>query len=123
MYNVFVYGTLLYAETLHSVLNQEYLPKNIDGRLQGYEPRVLPHAPFPGLVPIWNGSCEGKILLNITKDQLARLDRYEGEGCLYKRIFVHVKASTNELYGCWTYLYLDETTDYIWNPDNRKVLI
>ncbi|SDN11108.1 gamma-glutamylcyclotransferase family protein [Vreelandella arcis] len=76
-HHVFVYGTLRYAPVRWVVMGGSGNPR--DATLTGYRRNGLDLSPAP------EHQVEG-LLLRVSADQLARLDRYERLGIRYERV-------------------------------------
>ena len=89
---VFVYGTLQFNFRNHGVL--ENSPFHGQGVLSGYALYHLPQG-YPGIVVDPNGKVRGE-LYEVSASTLAELDRFEGEGYLYRRTGVMVTIEGQE---------------------------
>lgn len=71
---------------------------------------------YPGLVPRKDHSVNGILVRDITKEQLERLDMFEGDE--YTRVEVRVLAG-EETIACQTYLFQDEEVleESVWDFD------
>lgn len=98
---VFVYGTLLKGRS-----NYEHFlaPANpvMRGEIEGFEMYDL--GSFPGVVR-GTGNVKGEVY-RVTKEQLERIDRLEGEGSLYKKEAVPVRGNFQEDKDVTAYVYL-----------------
>lgn len=104
--NVFVYGTLMKS-------NRKGMTYLKDARclgeatLKGYELYDLGN--FPGIVQ-GDDKVKGEAY-TITVDKLPELDRYEGEGSLYKRKLVEVYSEgSKDKINCYVYVYNRSTS-------------
>ncbi|WP_434985664.1 gamma-glutamylcyclotransferase family protein [Vreelandella zhaodongensis] len=92
-HGVFVYGTLRYSPVRLVVMGSSGNPQA--ARLEGFTKEGLDLAPDP------NSHVEG-LRLEVTADQLLRLDRYERLGVRYER----VKQTLTDGSTAWVYLRL-----------------
>jgi gamma-glutamylcyclotransferase (GGCT)/AIG2-like uncharacterized protein YtfP len=98
---LFVYGTLM----RNNRAGRSYLD-NADFKgectLSGYALYDLGY--YPGIVEDEDGRVKGE-LYSVPQDKLSRIDIYEAEGSLYKRIMVQVLSDKNELLDAYAYVY------------------
>ena len=85
--DLFVYGTLLDDTVVQQVTGRRF-PKRA-ARLSGYR-KFTPDGGYPYIVAHEGGAVEGALLCGLDQDALQALDRYEDEGCLYRRIEVTI---------------------------------
>ena len=83
------------------IVRNEY--QDIPARLEHYARYKLANRDYPGLLARDQASTDGVIYLDVTKPDLERLDRFEGEE--YERIRVQVADQTGKPYTACTYLY------------------
>lgn len=89
---VFVYGSLLERSVLNRVIGRAFAGESLSARLKGWQ-RVADRWDYPFLVESPRGAVVGMLLLDLTPDDLARLDAYEDVGSgLYERIQVAVQT-------------------------------
>ncbi|RUR51621.1 gamma-glutamylcyclotransferase family protein [Vreelandella populi] len=96
-HNVFVYGTLRYTAIRWVVMGGSGNPQA--ATLEGYQRNGLDLSPLPG------SRVEG-LKLEVSADQLERLDRYERLGVRYER----VKKKLVDGSSVWVYVRLPETS-------------
>ena len=99
---LFVYGTLMHNGRAEYLLSDaKFIGKAI---LKDYAMYDLGN--FPGIVSRKGEWVEGELFL-IRDSDFAGLDRYEGEGTLYRREIVTVQSSSGPQ-NAWAYIYLCE---------------
>ena len=98
--SLFVYGTLLCRDRLHSVTGRDF--RQSPALLLGYE-RIHGRARYPYITPRAEGGVSGAVLFDVDPVSLGRLDRYEVEGVLYFRRSVQVLCDRRRL-DCETYV-------------------
>ena len=101
--DLFVYGTLMDEDTVRRVTGR------IFPRARAVLPdfaRFHPRGCYAYVLPRRGSEVEGLLLLEIDPASLARLDEYEDEGRLYRRIEVRVVCDGRER-SCFTYCGLD----------------
>ncbi|MDD4296230.1 MAG: gamma-glutamylcyclotransferase [Ruminiclostridium sp.] len=104
--NLFVYGTLM-KNNCHGVTylsNARFLG---DCVLKGYA--LYDFGAYPGIVEDQSSSVKGE-LYEVSSDSIPAIDRYEGEGYLYKRKRIDVYSSNHSVYSALTYVY-NQSTD------------
>lgn len=93
---LFVFGTLMDAETLHFVLGRPVAPECVlPARLLGYQRRTIRGREYPMLVRRTDASVEGLVILNLDAADWRRLDAYEGPE--YRQAAVTVIAPVGPL--------------------------
>ncbi|QNO16718.1 gamma-glutamylcyclotransferase [Alkalicella caledoniensis] len=121
--NVFVYGTLMKSNRNGMTYLKDAKCLG-EATLEGYELYDL--GSFPGIVQ-GDGKVKGEVY-TISVDKLPELDRYEGEGSLYKRNKVEVYSEeSKEKVNCYVYVYNRSTTgrpkvEYKYQPWHEGVV-
>jgi len=78
MNNIFTYGSLMFPEVWERVVGSHYQVS--PARLDGYVRRQLRDEIYPVIVPqVPDSHVEGMLYFGISIEDLARLDRFEGE--------------------------------------------
>ena len=98
---VFVYGTLLKGRSNYARFLAPADPV-MRGEIKGFEMYDL--GAFPGVVK-GNGTVKGEVY-RVTKAELERIDRLEGEGSLYVKELVTVKGYLTEDNDLSAYVYI-----------------
>lgn len=96
---LFVYGTLLSAQTRARVLGRAVAVRT--ARLTGYRRMSLAGRHYPGLVRARNGEVTGLLVEGLGKGDLRQLDRYEGQE--YRRHLLRIDTSSGPQQA-WVYL-------------------
>lgn len=81
---VFVYGTLQHPPLLHRLLGR--VPRSVPAELAGHRAAPLAGRPYPGLLREDGQAAPGRVILDLSDDDLAILDAFEGPE--YERIGV-----------------------------------
>lgn len=95
MEKLFVYGTLQDVLVQQSLIGR--IVRGVPDTLNGYTIHLDLMPPYPVAMPAKNSSIQGQIL-NVSSDELAKLDAYEGE--CYVRIHVSLLSG----YETWVYI-------------------
>ena len=101
--NVFTYGSLMYDSIWSRVVAGTYPKKS--GVVQGFERLKVRNEPYPGLIR-GQDVVEGVVHFDLTAQDVARLDRFEGE--LYQREEVEVVCEDGERTPALVYVVRDE---------------
>jgi gamma-glutamylcyclotransferase (GGCT)/AIG2-like uncharacterized protein YtfP len=101
MDNVFCYGTLEWPEVLEAVTGRHFA--SIPAVLPGFARFLLREQVYPAVVERAGAETDGRVWLGVDASALARLDAFEGEGQLYERRALPVRAAQGELLA-WTYV-------------------
>ena len=113
--NVFTYGSLMYPRVWSRVVTQAYTQKI--GVVQGFRRLQVNNQPYPGLIK-GEGKVEGVVYLDISPQDLARLDHFEGE--LYRRDEVAVACRDGANLRAFVYIIRDEYQNILgdeWLPE------
>jgi gamma-glutamylcyclotransferase (GGCT)/AIG2-like uncharacterized protein YtfP len=84
--HVFTYGTLVFPEVMEAVAGRAFV--SLAARLAGYGRVCVRGAVYPGARADATATIDGVLYLDVGRDALERLDRFEGE--LYERCPVRV---------------------------------
>jgi len=76
--DVFVYGTLQDAAIREAVIGHG-VPRVTPARIKGYEARLVRGGDFPMIRPSLAGVVEGLILHDLSEEDVAALDKFEGD--------------------------------------------
>ncbi len=100
-HRLFVYGTLMQDRNVRMLIGRNVL--SVPATLYNYI-RIAPSWSFPFVVPQAHTQTEGRVLMDLTDEELAILDKFEDEGNLYWRQRVAVKLADGEKVNCYTYV-------------------
>lgn len=112
---LFTYGSLMFPEVWERVVKGSY--EHERGTACGYERYTVSGMTYPGMIEQAGGSVEGVAYFNISDDDLAILDAFEGES--YVRRSVTVQLADGRQIEAQTYLFLEpaELSTRPWNPE------
>ncbi len=99
--DLFVYGTLMNDQHVRLLLNRRV--ESEPAVLHNYM-RVVPPGAFYFVVKQHGATAQGRLLKNLTPEEIARLDAFEDEGNLYFRRVVVVRNQENRRRRCMTYV-------------------
>ena len=114
--HLFVYGTLQHPHIWRGVVKGEY--QKSFALLKGFQACVLKGVVYPGLIEKEDSYANGMIYYDINKEDLARLDAFEGMS--YKRVEVFPSVDGKDDVSCHTYLYIGDqhiVTHEMWSFD------
>lgn len=100
-HRLFVYGTLMHDRNVKMLLGRNV--KSEVAILNNYI-RIAPSWSFPFVVPQAHTKTQGRILFDLTDDELNILDKFEDEGNLYWRQRVNVTLENGDKTTCYTYV-------------------
>ncbi|WP_235297008.1 gamma-glutamylcyclotransferase family protein [Portibacter marinus] len=92
--NLFVYGTLMDAETWSYFTTKTYHSTSFV--LKGYVKKRIKDRPYPGIIVHPDSFVEGILYANVEEDDIYRLDEYEGDE--YDRIILTQDGMDIETY-------------------------
>jgi len=109
MKSIFVYGSLMFDDVWNRIVQHRY-EKHV-AVLSGYKRLSVKGEHYPGLVKSFNSSVEGVVYLDVTAQDIKRLDKFEGD--CYIKIPVTVTCETGQEVNADVYLF---------NKRNRRSL-
>jgi gamma-glutamylcyclotransferase (GGCT)/AIG2-like uncharacterized protein YtfP len=91
--HLFAYGSLVDPACLDQVLGHRHAGERLAARLDGFERIATDDSPFPYLVAAQGRSVDGVLLMDLSLQDVAALDRYEEvDQGIYQRQIVEVEA-------------------------------
>ncbi|HOL96561.1 MAG TPA: gamma-glutamylcyclotransferase [bacterium] len=94
-FNLFIYGSLRDSHVFMEVTGIP-CPDKIPAVLEGYTPGAAVCG-YPAAIPKPDSQMKGEVIPGLPPEILARLDAYEGEGELYRRVCARVKTALGEM--------------------------
>jgi gamma-glutamylcyclotransferase (GGCT)/AIG2-like uncharacterized protein YtfP len=108
---LFVYGTLLFPPVLERVIGRR--PEMCRAAAPGFAARKMPDVIWPGMISLEMSVAGGCLLLDLTPEELALLDAWEGEP--YRRKEIDVVDDLGRVVSAGAYLVDEaEVTDEPW---------
>ncbi len=101
--NVFTYGSLMFDEVWRKVVAGSY--RSEAATLDGYRRFAVPGVTYPGIVAMPGERVEGRLYLDVSPDDMARLDAFEGAE--YGRYALPVVLASGATVSAGTYVWLD----------------
>lgn len=83
MTHVFTYGSLMFDRIWQQLVTQDYSSEILT--LHGFERRALKHASYPAVIPAAHKTIRGRLYLDVSDEDVARLDNFEGDEYLRSR--------------------------------------
>lgn len=116
MIHIFTYGSLMFDEIWSGVVEGTY--DRLDGTLFGFERKSIRNEHYPAVIPgPITSSVEGVLYLDIQKEDLLRLDSFEGS--FYRRQTVQIQTDNN-IFAAEAYIldpsYRHVLSDETWDP-------
>jgi len=104
-HNVFTYGSLMFDDIMQNLLGKP--ATKIPAVLQGWMRHALKDRTYPGAVPATdpNAKIDGILWLSLTDQDLAILDRFEGNE--YDKLQVEVLSAAGQTYPALLYAWKD----------------
>jgi gamma-glutamylcyclotransferase (GGCT)/AIG2-like uncharacterized protein YtfP len=99
--NVFVYGTLMFAEVRAALIKDRY--HKVEARLEGFKRLEVKGQVYPGMIEAQASFVDGMLILGVQDTDMLLLDRFEGE--YYRRAQVAVSANDGRLVDAETYIF------------------
>lgn len=98
---VFVYGTLIFPQVMEAVTGKVH--KGQTAKLHNFAAYKVVGDVYPGIWHLEGVSTDGILYQGISKDELAKLDLYEGEE--YNRELLEVETEDGNTHRAWVYTY------------------
>ncbi len=86
MTHIFTYGSLMFDQVWQQIVSRPYASKAYE--LRGFLRQSLRHADYPAAIPQPGSSITGRLYINVIKEDIERLDRFEGSEYLREHIAV-----------------------------------
>lgn len=122
MKNVFVYGSLMFADVWDRIAGHRY--EKHAAVLHGHRRLCVRGETYPGVVKSFNRSVEGVVYLDVKAQVIRRLDRFEGE--YYSRTSVMVTCEHGVRLDAEVYLFSKRNRNLLstlpWNPERFQML-
>ncbi len=117
MNHIFTYGSLMFNQVWANVVRGSY--EQHRGTLTGYVRRCIINENYPAILPgPLTSTVSGIIYLNVTSEDIHRLDAFEGSYYFRKSVQV---STENNIFAADTYVlknsYRHITTDNEWDPE------
>jgi len=100
--NIFTYGSLMFDEVWRQVVSGHY--RSAPAVLHHHQRHALTGLSYPGVVAMPGEQVAGRLYFDVSADDIARLDVFEGSE--YRRDLLQVMAN-GEPASAWTYIWLD----------------
>lgn len=112
---LFTYGSLMFPEVWEKVLQGSY--ERTRGTACGYARYSVSGMTYPGMIAQAGSSVDGVVYFDISDDDLAILDAFEGEN--YQRRSVALQLADGRRIEAQTYLFLEpeELSNQPWDPE------
>ena len=101
--NIFTYGSLMFDEVWRQVVTGQYHSES--AVLHHHRRHALTGLSYPGVVAAPGEQVAGRLYLDVSAGDMARLDAFEGSE--YRRDALQVLLASGEPASAWTYIWLD----------------
>lgn len=116
---VFTYGSLMFAPVWQRVVRGDYraAPAVVDNHAR----YAVAGETYPGMVACLGETVRGLVYLDVSAEDLAALDRFEGED--YCRILVDAKLDSGQPMQAYAYVYVnsEQLTEQPWQPERFEL--
>lgn len=100
--HLFTYGSLMFPEVWNTVVRGSYQKQ--PARLYGFQRRAIESETYPAAIAAGvDDHIDGQLYMNITADDMQRLDRFEGDD--YDNVEVPLTLANGEVVMARLYLY------------------
>lgn len=113
--HVFTYGSLMFLQVWQRVVRGTY--RSARARLDGHARFEIDNETYPGVIPQAGASVDGLLYFDVSPQDLAALDAFEGSE--YRRDEVRVSLESGETVdaGVYLYLYPEKLSESPWIPE------
>ncbi|RJG07527.1 gamma-glutamylcyclotransferase [Noviherbaspirillum cavernae] len=113
--NIFTYGSLMFPEVWEKVVRGKY--RSTQAVAPDHARFAIRGETYPGMVTAPGQTVAGVVYFDVTPDDVAALDIFEGTP--YRRDVLQVRLAGGETLAADTYIYLDtaQLADAPWEPD------
>lgn len=117
--NIFTYGSLMFRPVWESVVRGNY--RSTPASAFGYARYAVTGQTYPGMVQQANASVQGLLYRDVTAEDIAALDAFEGDA--YRRDCLHVTLDGGAETAASTYIYTAAAglSDTAWQPGAFQV--
>lgn len=114
-FHVFTYGSLMFPEVWQRVVRGGY--RSVPARLDGHARFEIAGETYPGMVAAPGASVDGVLYFDVSPEDMAALDHFEGSE--YRRDTIRVTLDSGEAVEAGTYIYLlpQKLSGSPWLPD------
>ncbi|WP_455218423.1 gamma-glutamylcyclotransferase family protein [Kaarinaea lacus] len=112
MKNLFVYGTLMFDEVWQQLVSSHY--HKIDAELADYIRLKVINEDYPGIIPSAGTRIPGKLILDVSNEDIKQLDLFEGE--YYRRDSVIVFSGSTS-HPAETYVFKERFQSLLSNEE------
>jgi gamma-glutamylcyclotransferase (GGCT)/AIG2-like uncharacterized protein YtfP len=117
--NVFVYGTLMYPQVLHALLNR--VPSNSKAVIHGFQRFNIKGQVFPGVIASTADSkVEGVLLRELTPEDMVVFDEFEGDEYYKLPVQPQLLEQGGDAVAASVYIWQDSLRSYLygeWDPE------
>jgi gamma-glutamylcyclotransferase (GGCT)/AIG2-like uncharacterized protein YtfP len=115
MINVFTYGSLMFSPVWQRVVIGRY--NSVGATVHGFARFAVKGEHYPGCVPTAQSNVSGRLYLDVSAADCARLDGFEGAHYARAECLVEVEKSLHCI-PAWIYSYLlpHELSSAQWDP-------
>ena len=99
--DVFVYGTLTFPPIIQAVIDK--LPSGQKAKLHNFAAYAVVGSVYPGIWHLEGVDTDGILYHDIGKEDMLKLDRYEGEE--YNRELLSVETEDGNEHQAWVYIF------------------
>ena len=111
--NVFTYGSLMFPQVWQQVVAGNY--RSVRASAPGHARYAVAGETYPGMVAQSGSLVEGVLYLDVDAEQVAALDRFEGDA--YRRAVIEVTLDDGSTVLAVTYLYVAaDLSGMPWEP-------
>jgi gamma-glutamylcyclotransferase (GGCT)/AIG2-like uncharacterized protein YtfP len=103
MTNVFTYGTLMFRPVWEHVVSGRYA--SVSATVLGFARYAVQNEHYPGCLAREGGRVAGTLYVDVSSDDVARLDAFEGAHYARAQCLVRLDQAA-QMVPAWIYLYL-----------------
>ncbi|MFJ7567852.1 gamma-glutamylcyclotransferase family protein [Herminiimonas sp. NPDC097707] len=117
--HIFTYGSLMFPEIWQRIVRGDY--RSTPATAHGYVRYVLTDDTYPGMIVCPKAAVEGVLYLDVTAQDVAALDAFEGSE--YRRALIDVVIKSEENVVACTYIFMEEErlSSLSWEPQAFQI--
>ena len=118
--NVFTYGSLMFPEIWQRTVRGRY--QSTGARAHGFVRRAIIAQTYPGMMADARHTVDGVLYVEVESDDIARLDRFEGECYRREGIFVTLESGDTQSAEAYVFLRTEQLEETLWSAEgfNRE---